>query len=338
MLKKNVNINPPLALAEPTKKSLMALSEHPVAKIVKCMKKTLTASEHVKGVHVQPTASEGHEVLRINPKGVSPAGAAARAAQVPQLKDKYNSKAKAEHHKVIGEMKNMANPKLTRSELEKFDALVKKHKENPDAAADAKLGENVEHLVEDHMIENSSAEKKEGHKVKFTKSDVEEFDKKLAKHWAEISETKKAEMDKSEKKKTDTERRNSEIKNAPVSNYDPKGFEGKKKTVKDLIAEKETKKAEGAPAPAAMPKPAMPKMQAPKMKQPAMPKMKMPGMPKMGAPAPMKMNMQKNTEHPVAKIIKCIKMAKALGGVGSPGTPTPSPDGGWGATIVKSKK
>lgn len=37
-------------------------------------------------------------------------------------------------------------------------------KENPDEKQDAKLGEEVEHLCEDHMIENAGAERKEGHK------------------------------------------------------------------------------------------------------------------------------------------------------------------------------
>lgn len=37
--------------------------------------------------------------------------------------------------------------------------------ENPDEKEDAELGENVEHLVEDHMIDNADAERKEGHKI-----------------------------------------------------------------------------------------------------------------------------------------------------------------------------
>jgi hypothetical protein len=38
---------------------------------------------------------------------------------------------------------------------------------NPDEKADAKLGEKVEHDVEDHMRANKDAEKKEGHKIMF---------------------------------------------------------------------------------------------------------------------------------------------------------------------------
>lgn len=37
--------------------------------------------------------------------------------------------------------------------------------ENPDKDEDAKLGEKVEHDVEDHMLENKDAEKQEGHKI-----------------------------------------------------------------------------------------------------------------------------------------------------------------------------
>ena len=36
--------------------------------------------------------------------------------------------------------------------------------ENPDEKQDAQLGEDVEHLCEDHMMENKDAERKEGHK------------------------------------------------------------------------------------------------------------------------------------------------------------------------------
>jgi len=37
--------------------------------------------------------------------------------------------------------------------------------ENPDAKADADLGEKIEHLCEQHMLENRDAERKEGHKI-----------------------------------------------------------------------------------------------------------------------------------------------------------------------------
>jgi hypothetical protein len=37
--------------------------------------------------------------------------------------------------------------------------------ENPDKEQDAKLGEKVEHDVEEHMMENADAERQEGHKV-----------------------------------------------------------------------------------------------------------------------------------------------------------------------------
>lgn len=57
-----------------------------------------------------------------------------------------------EHKKVLGEMHSMPKPNLPKSE-------------NPDEKQDAKLGEEVEHLCEDHMVRNASAERKEGHKL-----------------------------------------------------------------------------------------------------------------------------------------------------------------------------
>lgn len=41
----------------------------------------------------------------------------------------------------------------------------KMNKSNPDEKQDAQLGEDLEHLVEDHMEANKAAEKKEGHKM-----------------------------------------------------------------------------------------------------------------------------------------------------------------------------
>lgn len=49
---------------------------------------------------------------------------------------------------------------------------TRKSAANPDEKQDAKLGEGVEHLVEDHMIENSAAERKEGHKFQPTKKSL----------------------------------------------------------------------------------------------------------------------------------------------------------------------
>lgn len=48
-------------------------------------------------------------------------------------------------------------------EMLKSSSLAKKA--NPDEKADAKLGEEVEGLVENHMTENKEAEKEEGHKI-----------------------------------------------------------------------------------------------------------------------------------------------------------------------------
>ena len=48
--------------------------------------------------------------------------------------------------------------------------VVRKEEANPDEKQDAKLGEDVEHLVEDHMVDNKAAEAKEGHKIEVKKS------------------------------------------------------------------------------------------------------------------------------------------------------------------------
>ena len=44
-------------------------------------------------------------------------------------------------------------------------------KANPDAKADAKLGEQIEHDVEDHMLSHKDSERKEGHKIVKSKLD-----------------------------------------------------------------------------------------------------------------------------------------------------------------------
>jgi hypothetical protein len=46
---------------------------------------------------------------------------------------------------------------------------------NPDEKADAQLGEDVEHLVEDHMIANAPAEREEGHKIDIRKDVMSEW-------------------------------------------------------------------------------------------------------------------------------------------------------------------
>lgn len=70
---------------------------------------------------------------------------------------------------VSGKNPDMANiraqsgkPKLPKPGL---PPAVNKEEKNPDQAADAKLGEKVEHDVEQHMQENAAAERKEGHKM-----------------------------------------------------------------------------------------------------------------------------------------------------------------------------
>jgi len=65
-----------------------------------------------KGVHPEIPMGEAHQVLRVNPKGVSPAGAATRAAQVPELKNQYTQKAHAMHTKILSTLKGMKKPNL----------------------------------------------------------------------------------------------------------------------------------------------------------------------------------------------------------------------------------
>jgi hypothetical protein len=135
------------------------------------------------GVHtpVQPNSGQSH------------AGAAQQASGVPSI---------ASHKSKLNQLKQMPKPNLPKSELQKDgsnqppppppsgaqaaqqsmrdafhfgkaesleDGLNKPQvlmsEANPDEKQDAKLGENVEHLVEDHMIANKPAEQKEGHKI-----------------------------------------------------------------------------------------------------------------------------------------------------------------------------
>lgn len=55
------------------------------------------------------------------------------------------------------EFKDKVKKELAKQDMDKA--------ENPDKEADAKLGEKVEHEVEEHMMANKDAEKKEGHKI-----------------------------------------------------------------------------------------------------------------------------------------------------------------------------
>jgi hypothetical protein len=56
--------------------------------------------------------------------------------------------------------------------MPKLPAAAKKAEANPDKDADAELGEDVEHRVEDHMLANKAAEKKEGHKIFTAKKEM----------------------------------------------------------------------------------------------------------------------------------------------------------------------
>jgi hypothetical protein len=55
--------------------------------------------------------------------------------------------------------------KLNKDGMSPKEIKAKMNKSNPDEKQDAQLGEKVEHLCEDHMIENKGAERKEGHKL-----------------------------------------------------------------------------------------------------------------------------------------------------------------------------
>lgn len=67
----------------------------------------------------------------------------------------------------------MANEKTYTAREAAFEVLKKAQemlakkakKDNPDEKADADLGEKVEEIVENHMLDNKEAEKKEGHKI-----------------------------------------------------------------------------------------------------------------------------------------------------------------------------
>jgi hypothetical protein len=53
--------------------------------------------------------------------------------------------------------------------LNRYIHNMKKSESNPDSKSDAELGEKVEELVEQHMVENKEAEEKEGHKLTIKK-------------------------------------------------------------------------------------------------------------------------------------------------------------------------
>lgn len=58
-----------------------------------------------------------------------------------------------------------ADGKTGTESIPKIPEAALKAEANPDEKEDAKLGEDVEHLTEDHMLRNKSAEIKEGHKI-----------------------------------------------------------------------------------------------------------------------------------------------------------------------------
>jgi hypothetical protein len=123
----------------------------------------------IKGVH----SSGGFTGLE--EKGQSQAGRNIERAtekDTPEhMKSFYHGRGKQMHEDKLAELKAMPKPKLTKSAQSGMHTVeyIKKA-ENPDKEADAELGEKVEKDVEEHMLENKAAEKKEGHKIFKTES------------------------------------------------------------------------------------------------------------------------------------------------------------------------
>jgi len=79
--------------------------------------------------------------------------------------DKGEKLAKGDWAKIHSKLKREG---YSEESADKIDGAIKAKMgkaENPDKEADAKLGEKVEHDVEDHFKENKEAEAKEGHKL-----------------------------------------------------------------------------------------------------------------------------------------------------------------------------
>lgn len=67
--------------------------------------------------------------------------------------------------------------------------------ENPDKKADEELGEKVEHLVEEHMLDNEAAERKEGHKImKKAVKAADPSDARMSQSYLKDAEKKIAEL------------------------------------------------------------------------------------------------------------------------------------------------
>jgi len=94
--------------------------------------------------------------------GASDPAAVAAAAGRKKYGKKAFQEAAAHGHK-IGKGESEGHFSTMPDKGMKPGALGKK--ENPDKEADAELGEKVEHDVEEHMLDNKDAERKEGHKI-----------------------------------------------------------------------------------------------------------------------------------------------------------------------------
>lgn len=116
--------------------------------------------------------------------------------------------AKESHKEQLGALKAQPKPNLPKSEVIKA--------ENPDEHQDAKLGEEVEHLCEDHMLANKDAERKEGHKI-VSKSECAKCVGGMQKsEFAELYEMLE-DMQKAESEEADTEN-----KKAPSNEMKPR--------------------------------------------------------------------------------------------------------------------
>jgi hypothetical protein len=132
---------PPMMASEDGKKHM---HKHIAKCLSKCMTKSLTASEKVtKADTVIPDTGFGKITI------------------------KNESSKKAEVKKAVTGTGPIAKPMMPKpaSVSVKMGIGMGKSAANPDEKADAKLGEGVEHMVENHMIANKPAEMKEGHPV-----------------------------------------------------------------------------------------------------------------------------------------------------------------------------
>lgn len=82
------------------------------------------------------------------------------------IKSEGLEKARIDEGKSVESKKNDRKVRSdARAAQSKIKPNLPKAEANPDKEADAKVGEKVEEIVEEHMLENKDAEQKEGHKI-----------------------------------------------------------------------------------------------------------------------------------------------------------------------------